>query len=91
MIAAPDIPFLPRGVRMHFDKVRKLDVLLGPERVVMLDAIGKDILSRLDGSRNLEVIASEMSARYDAPPEQVRADVADYLQDLVDKGFVHVR
>ena len=32
-----DVPFLPRGVRTHFDAVRQFDVLLGPERVLVLD------------------------------------------------------
>ncbi len=38
-------PLLPRGVRLHDDRVRGVPVLLGPERAVILDAIGQAILS----------------------------------------------
>lgn len=43
------IPFLPRGVRLHHDNVRGQEVLLGPERALMLDQIACEILKRVDG------------------------------------------
>jgi pyrroloquinoline-quinone synthase len=43
------VPALPRGVRVHEDRVRGMTVLLAPERVVKLDAIGAAILAEADG------------------------------------------
>lgn len=91
MITAKDTPFLPRGVRTRFDEVRKVDVLLGPERVLMLDQIGLAILERVDGGTPVADISGELAQVYDAPRDVIEPDVIAYLQDLKDKGFVHVR
>lgn len=90
MISALDVPYLPSGVRVKHDAVRGFDVLLGPERVVMLDEIGNNILSHVDGRCDLEQIARVLSAKYNAPRDVIEPDVAAFLQDLIEKGFVHV-
>lgn len=91
MIAATDIAFLPRGVRTHRDTVRSADVLLAPERVLMLDEIGVAILSRLDGMASVSEISKDLARSYAAPVDVIEPDVIEYLSDLQDKGFVHVR
>jgi len=90
-VTGADVAFLPRGVRSHFDAVRGADVLLGPERVLMLDPIGKAILERLDGAASLDAISADLAQTYDAPLDVIAPDVVAYLADLRDKGFVHVR
>ncbi len=91
MIGTDDVAFLPRGVRTHLDTVRGADVLLGPERVLMLDEIGLAILSRLDGASTVAEIAEELAQTYEAPRDVILPDVIEYLNDLRDRGFVHVR
>lgn len=91
MIGPDSVAFLPRGVRCHFDTVRQVDVLLGPERVLMLDAIGKAILDRLDGTGSLAQVSANLAQDYDAPLDVIAPDVTAYVTDLVEKGFVHVR
>ena len=91
MIQATDIAFLPRGVRTHRDTVRATDVLLAPERVLMLDHIGVAILSRLDGTANVGDVSEDLAKTYEAPREVIEPDVIEYLTDLRNKGFVHVR
>lgn len=91
MIGAEDIAFLPRGVRTHKDRVRGADVLLAPERVLMLDGIGLAILSRLDGVATVADISDDLARSYEAPRNVIEPDVIEYLSDLQDKGFVHVR
>ena len=90
MITVTDIPLLPRGVRPHFDAVRKTEVLLGPERVLMLDAIGVAIVERIDGVRSLGRISTDLSEVYEAPVEVIEPDVIAFVDDLRAKGFVHV-
>ncbi|MEM8572264.1 MAG: pyrroloquinoline quinone biosynthesis peptide chaperone PqqD [Pseudomonadota bacterium] len=90
MIKDDDVPIMPRGVRCHYDRVRKIDVILGPERVLMLDAIGHAIVTRIDGDRAISEITRDLAATYDAPLDVIQPDVVEYLQDLVDKGFIHV-
>lgn len=88
MIAGGDIPVLPRGVRTRFDAVRDTDVLLGPERVLMLDQIGVAILSRVTGEASVADISTDLSQTYAAPLDVIQPDVEAFLQDLVDKRFV---
>ncbi len=88
---APDeIPVLPRGVRLHFDKVRDSWVLLAPERALMLDAIGHAILSEIDGSRSFDAITSGLAAKYAAPKPQIAADSAAFLGSLRARRFLDV-
>lgn len=91
MITGMDVAYLPRGVRTHRDQVRDTDVLLGPERVLMLDQIGLAILSRLNGAVTVADISADLAKTFAAPLDVIEADVIEYLADLRDKGFVHVR
>lgn len=87
---ADDIPTLPRGVRLHFDKVRDTWVLLAPERAVTLDAVGHAILSEVDGARSFAVITQTLAEKYSAPVDQITADSASFLGALRDRRFVDV-
>ena len=86
-----DVPFLPRGVRTHFDAVRNVDVLLGPERVLVLDQVGKAVMSQLDGAARLSDIAQALTQIYDAPLDVIAPDVTAFVEDLRDRGLIHVR
>ncbi|MDD9717401.1 MULTISPECIES: pyrroloquinoline quinone biosynthesis peptide chaperone PqqD [Dinoroseobacter] len=88
---AGDIPELPRGVRLHFDKVRETWVLLAPERAVTLDAIGHAILSEIDGTRSFGEITQALSDAYNAPRDQIAADSAGFLTALRNRRFLDVR
>ncbi|MGD1885101.1 MAG: pyrroloquinoline quinone biosynthesis peptide chaperone PqqD [Paracoccaceae bacterium] len=85
------IPALPRGVRTHFDRVRGLPVLLGPERVLMLDQIGRAVLAELDGVSNVRAISERLADKYEAPVAEIEGDVLEYLQDLAEKRLVDAR
>lgn len=91
MIGPSDVPVLPRGVRQHFDRVRQIDVLLGPERVVMLDAISMAILAQVDGTKAIAAISDDLASAYETPRDVIEPDVIAFLTDLSEKGFLHVR
>lgn len=82
------VPVLPRGVRLHEDRVRDCMVLLGPERALMLDETGSAILRAVDGTRSMAGIAQDLAERYNAPPDAVRADVERFLTDLAARRLV---
>ncbi len=90
MIGPDDIPVLPRGVRIHWDKVRETWVLLAPERTVTLDAAAYAVLSEIDGERSFGAIAQALAERYDAPAEQIAEDSAGLLGALRDRRFLEV-
>lgn len=87
---AAEIPRLPRGVRLHFDKVRDTWVLLAPERAVTLDQIGHAILSEIDGARSFGEITRALSEAYNAPQDQIAADSAGFLDALRSRRFLDV-
>jgi pyrroloquinoline quinone biosynthesis protein D len=79
---------LPRGVRLHYDRVRDQWVLLAPERAVALDPIGHAILKEIDGSRAFGSIVSLLAETYGAPKEQVAQDAGGFLRGLMDRRFL---
>lgn len=87
---AGDVPVLPRGVRLHYDRVRAAWVLLAPERAVTLDAIGHAILSEIDGQRSFGEITRTLAEKYDAPAEQIAEDSAGFLSALRNRRFLDV-
>ncbi|ARC36476.1 pyrroloquinoline quinone biosynthesis peptide chaperone PqqD [Paracoccus yeei] len=82
------VPYLPRGVRLHDDRVRGIRVLLAPERAMQLDPVGDAILSELDGTRSLAEVILALCTRYAAPAEQIEGDVQDFIAGLVDRRMV---
>jgi len=91
MIAAGDIPVMPRGVRMQFDRVRDRWVLLAPERTVALDEIGRAILGEIDGTRSFGEITRALSETYQAPGDEIAADSRAFLAALIDRRFIEIR
>ncbi len=87
-LSGASVPYLPRGVRLHDDRVRGMRVLLAPERAMQLDPVGDAILSELDGRRSLAEVIQTLCTRYAAPVEQIEGDVQDFLQGLIDRRMV---
>lgn len=85
-----DIPALPRGVRLHFDKIRETWVLLAPERALTLDQIGHAILAEVDGRRSFREITDCLAQKYNAPADQIAADSAGFLGALRDRRILDV-
>lgn len=80
-------PSLWRLARLDYDAVRGRPVLLYPEGVVFLNETGLAILELCDGHRTVTEIAATLGARYEA---DVRADVTEYLDGLVQRELVDV-
>lgn len=87
-ISQSSVPVLRRGVRRQFDAVRNSAVLLAPERVVLLDEIADAIIGECGAGGNVREIANHLALRFQAPPDEVEADVIEFLQELFDKGLL---
>ncbi|WP_102106562.1 pyrroloquinoline quinone biosynthesis peptide chaperone PqqD [Oceaniglobus roseus] len=85
-----DIPVIPRGVRLHEDRVRGSWVLLAPERAIRLDPIGHAILSEIDGSRSFGAITAGLAAKYNAPEEQIAKDAGEFIEGLMNRRILEV-
>lgn len=84
------IPTFRRGVKFRFDAVREAWVLLAPEKLFMPDEIAVEILKLIDGTRSIDTIIDDLSARYDAPREVIAEDVTATLADLSSRGAVQL-
>jgi pyrroloquinoline quinone biosynthesis protein D len=88
VIEPSSAPKLPRHVKMRHDAARDRWTILAPERVFTPDAIAVAVLRLCDGARSVEAIAAELAQTYNAPKEQILADIIVLLQELADKGVV---
>ena len=82
------VPRLPRGVRLRLDEARGGWVLLAPERILQLDAIAVEILTRVDGQASLAEVVDSLVAAFSAERARIEADVRGFLGNLAEKGFV---
>ena len=88
-LTADSRPALAAHVRLQRDAVRQQWVVQAPERLFVLDDMAHAVLSRCGQGRSVAEIAAELGAEFDAPVDEIRGDVLELLQDLVDKGVVH--
>ena len=85
------IPLIPRGVRLHHDRVRDAWVLLAPERTLQLDPIGLAILREIDGKASLSKITETLAAKYNAPPEQISGDIGGFITGLMMRRILELQ
>jgi pyrroloquinoline quinone biosynthesis protein D len=86
----PEIPSLPRGVKLRFDEVRKKHVLLGPERAFGLDDAAVAVLQLVDGHRSIDDIVDALATRFDEKREVIASDVDAMLRDLAEKRIIEL-
>ncbi len=84
------VPSFNRGYRLRHDAVRRVTVVLAPERLITLNEPSVAVLQLVDGRRTVTEIASALAARFEAPMEVVEADVRALLRDLQREGAIHL-
>lgn len=90
-IAASDVPYLPRGVRLRHCDVREGWFLLAPERAVKLDPVGAHVLEALDGQRDFAGVVAHLAGKFDAPRERIAEDAGRFLGEMRERRMVEVR
>jgi pyrroloquinoline quinone biosynthesis protein D len=83
-------PKLASFVRVQFDKTRERWVLQGPERVLVLDETGKEILDRATGAVTVDQIVTQLATEFDASADVIRHDVLAVLRLLAEKNFLEI-
>jgi pyrroloquinoline quinone biosynthesis protein D len=78
------VPRFPRGTRFRFDATRNAWVILAPERLMMPDEIATEVLKLIDGDRTIAAIAEQLATKFNAPQDEILADVLTMLQELAD-------
>ncbi|GAA2264184.1 hypothetical protein GCM10010402_19920 [Actinomadura luteofluorescens] len=88
-VAAPAEPWRPalaRFVLLRYDRVRDAELLLMPERAVLLSREGGRILRLCDGRRTLTGIIAELARTY--PHAPLDKDVPDFLTRIRTEGWL---
>jgi pyrroloquinoline quinone biosynthesis protein D len=80
-------PRLTTHARLQWDPVRRRQVLLAPERVLVLNETAAAILARCDGLRSIADISADLANEYGNVPEP---EVLAFLGRLVDKRLIEV-
>ena len=88
VITAESKPAMPRYIKMRHDEGRGRWLILAPERLFDPDPIAVEVLKLCDGLRTVGDIADHLAKEYNAPREDIEADIVAMLQDLADKGVV---
>jgi pyrroloquinoline quinone biosynthesis protein D len=81
-----NVPRLPNGSRLHWDRVRERHVLLYPEGALGLNETAVQVLELCDGEHTIEQIADELGARFGGA--DVHEDVESLLLSLANIGMV---
>ncbi|MEV0263523.1 pyrroloquinoline quinone biosynthesis peptide chaperone PqqD [Streptomyces sp. NPDC050617] len=76
---------VPAAVLRH-DAVRDAELLLLPERVVVLSGTAAEILRLCDGDREVPAIVEELTARYPGAP--VAAEAPRFLDRVRGEGWL---
>jgi pyrroloquinoline quinone biosynthesis protein D len=84
IIGSSSVPRLPRGTRFRFDATRQAWVILAPERLMMPDEIAVEVLKLVDGVRPVSAIAEQLATKFNAPHDEILADILVMLQELAD-------
>ena len=80
---------LGRGIRLKHDAERDAWILQAPERVVVLDEIAHAVLAEIvDSDGGLGGVIDRLSQAFDAPRDEIAADVIEMLQGFVDKQLL---
>ena len=88
MIEGVTRPVMPPYIKLRHDAGRGRWLILAPERIFEPDDIAVEVLKHCDGQRTVADIASVLAKEYNAPENEILADIVAMLQDLADKGVV---
>ncbi|TRO68266.1 pyrroloquinoline quinone biosynthesis peptide chaperone PqqD [Streptomyces sp. IB201691-2A2] len=79
-------PVLSRSVMLRHDRVRGTDLLLMPERVVVLRGSAGAVLRLCDGRREVAAIVAELAERF--PGASVATEVPEFLGRMREEGWI---
>lgn len=78
-------PKMPRHVRLQMNELRDRWVVLAPEKVMWPDPVSVDVLQLCNGLLTLAEIVDKLAVDYNAPPEVIKTDVMEFVQEWTDK------
>jgi pyrroloquinoline quinone biosynthesis protein D len=87
-VSEATVPRFAPHVRLSFDRTRERWVVLAPERLFVPDEIAAEILRRCNGAASIGDIVDALAAEFDAPREEIAADVLALVAGLCEQGVL---
>ena len=81
-------PALATQVARQIDPVTGGTVLLYPEGVVELSETAAEIVNRCDGKTTIAEVVAQLAEEFDAPEDELLADVCETLAELSRRQLV---
>ena len=88
MIADDARPTLAAKVRLRWDRRASRYMLLYPERGLVLNATGADIVQLCTGEHTVETIVDQLAGKYAREPAEVAREVHAFLTRLAERGLL---
>jgi hypothetical protein len=79
---------VPSNVLIRFLDQESVLLNLETERYFGLDAVGTRMWQVLTAAPSVEAAVAQLLEEYDAPPERLRADLANLLEHLLENGLI---
>jgi pyrroloquinoline quinone biosynthesis protein D len=87
-VAEATVPRFAPHVRLSFDQRRGRWIVMAPERLFVPDEIAAEILKRCDGNASVAAIVDALAREFDAPREEIAADVIALVAGLCEQGVL---
>ena len=81
-------PTLAPKVRLRWDRRAEQYMLLYPERGLVLNATGADIVRLCTGEHTVDGIVAQLAGKYAREPEAVAREVHTFLTRLAERGLI---
>ena len=88
MIPVDARPTLASKVRLRWDRRAETYMLLYPERGLVLNATGADIVQLCTGEHTVGGIVEQLAGKYAREPEDVAQEVQTFLTRLAERGLI---
>lgn len=81
-------PKLAAKARLRYDRKAERHMLLYPERGLVLNATGTDVLQLCTGEHTVGAIVDQLAAKYGQDAPTVEREVMTFLTALTERGLV---
>jgi pyrroloquinoline quinone biosynthesis protein D len=88
VIADDARPTLASKVRLRWDRQASRYMLLYPERGLVLNATGADIVQLCTGEHTVGGIVDQLAGKYSRDPADVAREVHTFLTRLAERGLI---
>jgi pyrroloquinoline quinone biosynthesis protein D len=88
---APSLELKPRlasKAKLRIDPKTGKYILLYPEKGLLLNPTGAEILKLCDGQRSLSDIIATLAVQFRADADVLRVEVLGFVQGLLDRGLL---